>query len=164
MSLGYNTQKPLRTTNLPGSVGNTHIVRRNPPPRSTQSLPRLPPRAERKPVAAWAEKRGAASTPSGETARVVGGSGPTEENDAHWVYGTAVRDLLEEGVDDGIVATKGERVLLLYPQRHDADTGRVLMRAKIAHSKTGQLRHAWVEVYAGVDDDTRNVDDFSLVP
>jgi hypothetical protein len=63
-----------------------------------------------------------------------------------------------------MVAARGDRLLLVYPQRHDKQTGRVSMRLKTVHPVTAQLRYVWVDVYAGVDEDRRLVTDFSLRP
>ena len=81
--------------------------------------------------------------------------------DPHWVWGTAEYDLM---CGEERVATKGDRVLLAYPQRHDKQTGRVSMRLKTVHPVTAQLRYVWVDVYAGVDEDRRLVTNFSLRP
>ena len=157
MSLGFNMQRPLRSTNLPGSVGNGFVTRR---PNATQTQ-RTPPllNATR---AASADPPRRVSPPSVATP-VVPPAPPVSPEETHWVYGTALCDVHEEG-GGPLVASQGTRLLLVYPQRHDESTGRVCMRVKTADAATGQLSYAWVEVFSGNETDIRRVGDFSLVP
>lgn len=164
MSLGFNLQKPIRTTNLGGSVGNVYMVPSN---RRTGAvtLPRLQPALPSLPLATpppRARPAWLASQPPPPPETTVQSRPPP--GDDHWVYATALADLHEDGTVGGLVAQKGARILLVYPQKHDRDTGRVTMRVKIAEPDTGQLRYAWVEVFSGLDSGVRSVDAFSVVP
>ncbi len=105
MSLGYNTQKPMRSTNLPGSIGNTAFVRRaarrSPPVPKTRPPP-VPPSAVSSIVAVVTR------TPAPPVSEK-----PLEtiDDDTHWVYGTALKDLTS--LQGEVVAEKGDRCLFV---------------------------------------------------
>ena len=160
MSLGYNSQKPIRTTNMPGAIGNMVVrssARRSPPSRVTASIVRaaLSSSSAEKPVVLEPPKRQTTVTPSPPPSEV-----PTADD--NWVFATASEDIHDE--ENQCIASKGERMLLVYPQVYDKETGKVRMKAKVAHKETGQLRHVWIDVYSGPDEDVRHVHSFSLVP
>lgn len=163
MSLGYSSQKPVRTTNMPGAIGNMMVrssARRSPASRVASSLMRVTSSSSPPLVVEKTEPTRKLAAKVSQTIPFPPSS--LEATGEHWVYATASHDLFD---DQNIrFAAKGERVLLVYPQKYDKDTGKVSMRAKVAHKDTGQLRHIWTDVYSGPDEDTRSVHSFSLVP
>ena len=153
MSLGFNSLRKPRVTNLPGAVGANIIVQRraSPPrkpripfaepppikPKETRAVPRVPPQL---------------AAPRKEDSPL---------DDAHWTYATARAPLCNDEGEQ--VVDEESRVLLVYPMNADPETGRVRMRLKSAHAVTGQLSYTWVCVY---DPDVAKylVTDFSLLP
>ena len=89
-----------------------------------------------------------------------------EDTHSHWIYGTATCDIHEVDGPDGQspLATEGQRLLLVFPQKVDSETGRVEMRLKLVHPRTAQMKYVWIEVYSGVDTGRRSVTHFSTTP
>ena len=85
-----------------------------------------------------------------------------DEDNAHFVYATvAVDRLVEVDGDASPLATRGERVLLVYPMRTRGEEELITMRLKRCNPRNGQLSYHWVVVY---DNETASVTDFSLLP
>jgi hypothetical protein len=151
MSLGFNTMRNPRMTNLPGSVGGSIIVaipqRRTKAVRSTNSirsnktLP-FPQRDE--------------TTDVGKK-KVI----PVDETQHHGVYATVNTNLLEVSSLDEIFQDNA-RVYMVYPMRTEANE-KVSMRVKIVNSVTGQLSYKWVIAFDPSTDE-RFLRDFSLIP
>lgn len=174
MSLGFNVNRKIRTTNLPGAVGASVPMSRAssvPLPSRTVSTS-LPSSVAARRVAALAERLQAKrrlSPTSDDAPRKPPPSSsspspppppPLRSSEEHWVFGTASSPLLDRDTSEE-VASEGERVLLVYPMESDERTGRVHMRLKRAHPVTGQLSYAWVGVY-DPDTDVRSVRDFAV--
>ena len=79
-----------------------------------------------------------------------------------FVYATCACECVDLETQDPIAA-KGDRVMLVYPQRSDPDTGRIDMKLKRAHPVTGQLSFSWVTVYDPMIDEAHRMRDFSLI-
>ena len=139
MSLGFNPNRRHRVTTLPGGVSTKPVI-----PAALLPVPiRAPPPASVKPIP---NKK---NTSPGLTVSL---SSPP------WVYGIAQQELKDE--DSGtIVASQGDKVMLVYPMTEDND--RILMQMKCIHPVTAQLSYAKVVVYDG-NSETRAVTDFSL--
>lgn len=142
----------MRSTNLPGSIGNTAFVRRaarrSPPAPRPSSTP-----SAVNSIVAVVTRTPAPPVSEKPTLQAV-------DDDTHWVYGTALKDL--SSPEGEVVAKTGDRCMFVYPQKHD-DEGKVSMRLKKTHRDTAQLSYVWVEIYSGVDTDERFVGDYSLV-
>ena len=169
MSLGFNANRKRQTTNLPGSIGAATIYVRRPPPR-----PLLRPREITKTLASAARdaprdlapaSREVAVSREVAASREVGTSAPVpqedEDHSSHWVYATAVKDVMDVEDETRVVCAAGKRALLVYPMTTDPDTGRVRMRCKAVHPVTGQLSYATVLVY-DPDTEERPLVDFAL--
>ena len=155
MSLGFNQLRRPYYTNLPGAVG-ANVVRRSPTRRAQPPAPR--------PVVSLPEKKAApvkmvAATPPPPPSTT---SLATLFEETQWVYATAQVALTNDA--DETVASEGDRVVLVYPMRTDASTGRVSMRLKTVHPTTGALAHTWVSVYDPDAETPHLVTGFSLLP
>lgn len=166
MSLGFNTMRAPRVTNLPGSVGAS-IIMRNPQqrPRSKRvdlSETRLANRVMKQVDPSMPRLDGNRSVPLKETRY----ESAVVENDEcatteHAVWATVSSTLVEVGTEDEI-ATDQTRVYMVYPMRKETDE-RVSMRVKTVNSVTGQLYYTWVIVFDPVTDE-RFLHSFSLTP
>ena len=163
MSLGFNPNRPIRTTNLPGAVGNSVVS-------MASQRRRVSPGAARRAAPAAPNVRVVVPTPEPQKlAPVPQKPAPVEEDglrsvfeEAQWVYADAREPLVAEG-DGEEVAPAGGRVMLVYPMKTDEVTGRVTMRLKRVHALTGQLSYCWVVVY-DPEREGRPVTNFSLLP
>jgi hypothetical protein len=178
MSLGFNSIRRPHFTNLPGAVG-ANVVRRSPTRRaSAPALPMAPPKAPTPrpapptPRPAPSPAKSAPPAESVAKAQTIAPPPPMQTlredmaalyEESQWVYATARHGLEDEETGEAL-ACAGERVMLVYPMRTDATTGRVSMRLKAVHPTTGALRHAWVAVYdPDAEDDAHRVNQFSLL-
>lgn len=174
MSLGFNPNRKMRTTNLPGAVGASVPLSRSTTQRQPSSSSSALADAKRVAILAERmqilkkEKTMEEETPPlrKEVAKKRKASEEREEEGCdervdHWVFGTASSPLLDKDTGEE-VAKAGERILLVYPMKNDEESGKVHMRVKRANPVTGQLSYSWVVVY-DPDTDARNVHDFSMV-
>lgn len=159
MSLGFNPNRPMRTTNLPGAVGNSVVslpprlrapARRTSPMKSANLVARVEPSLPPQPMIP--EQLGQ------EESSFMRGV----HEEAQWVYADCLRPLQDASTGDE-VAPEGSRVMLVYPMHTDEVTGRVRMRLKTVHAGTGQLSYRWVKVYDPEQEHSRPVGNFSLV-
>jgi len=148
MSLGFNQNRKHRTSTLPGTVNATAVreTRRSTttaaasvlfPTTQSSTVPR-----RRSPAMAILE---------------------TVSEEVHVVYASVTERGLVAVEGGDVVASRGERVVLVYPMRSEGDDGVVSMRRKSVHPVTGQLSYDWVRVY-DPNSETRYVTDFSLLP
>ena len=145
MSLGFNPNRKHRSSTLPGAIAAMGVLPRTRPAavRRTSPVKLVVPAPVPVPVP-------------------VPVAAPPPLETSHWVYATAVVPLIDRLTSEALCEA-GARVLLVYPMESDAETGRVRMRLKHAHPRTGQLAQAWVDVY-DPDADVRTVTDFAMVP
>lgn len=184
MSLGFHNTRRIKMTNLPGSVGNSLMVRRNlspaaasldarrgsdslRPTTSMSSFPSIRDASRRTAETPWEGKKDlpriAAPPPVSILRTALPSSSPLPlPEEGHWVYATCTTSLVDED-DGGAVAEEGDTVVLVYPMREDSETGRVTMRAKTVDAVTGQLRYRRVVVYESGGEERRNVHSFRLV-
>jgi hypothetical protein len=150
MSLGFNTMRNPRTTNLPGGVNGSVIFSM---PRTVKSPRGNPP--VKKPL----ENK---SLPSPLNKAVVAVAENTTETDEsqHSVYAT-VKDRLLDVTGENVFEDKA-RVLMVYPMRKETNEN-VSMRVKMVNEITGQLSYKWVVVFDPSTDE-RFLTDFSLIP
>lgn len=169
-SLGFNTMRHPRVTNLPGSVGASIIVstRRTKPLGSSTAVVR-PSNNSRAPTASPLISGGTSSSSILKTKATQRDAATTAphphptlaEPSVHTVFATVVSGL-RDAASDVEVAADGARVVLVYPMR--AETAeQVSMRLKTVHPVTGQLAYRWVVVY-DPSTDQRFLRDFSLLP
>ena len=172
MSLGFNPNRPIRTTNLPGAVGNSVVSmasqRRRVSPGAATPRRAAPAAPSVRVLVQTPEPQKPAPVPQ-QPAPVPQQPAPAAEDglrsvfeEAQWVYADARESLVAEG-DGEEVAPAGGRVMLVYPMKTDEVTGRVTMRLKRVHALTGQLSYCWVVVY-DPEREGRPVTNFSLLP
>ena len=170
MSLGFNQLRRPYYTNLPGAVGAS-VVRRS-PTRRTPPTPRPPEMAPlrkeppmpvvQKPPMPVVQKPPTPVVQKPPMPVVVPDQLAALFEETQCVYATAQVALTDE--EGAVAASEGERLVLVYPMRTDAGTGRVRMRLKTVHPTTGALKHTWVGVYDPDADTPHLVTDFSLLP
>lgn len=145
MSLGFNSQRNPRKTNLPGAVGANIIFvapqRKYVKPNVTRSTKEPVPNTR-------VEKK--------ETPMV-----PDDMQEHHFAYATVDGTLLscDEEVE---IFPDGARVVVVYPMRKETDE-RVSMRVKAINNTTGQLSYTWAIIFDSTKD-KRYLKDFSLIP
>ena len=158
MSLGFNPNRKHRVTNLPGSVvGASTLVLPVRHARTRSDVFVVEQGGKRKsPPSALAAV--VVPTKKGEP-RKTKTAEPEDADDAHWMYGTAARDLPNRRTGD-VDIVKGTRALFVYPMEVEKADDRVYMRAKRADPVTGQLSYSWVLVHDPSNEE-RCVTDFS---
>lgn len=187
MSLGFNQNRKHRVSTLPGAVNATAVreTRRSTTTAAASVLfPTVPssaaPRRRSPPAAILGSKRPTATTLPALAPEVVAPAPappavapPTPvrletpprsaSEEMHAVYASVTEEGLVAVEGGDVVASHGERVVLVYPMRSEGDDGVVTMRRKSVHPVTGQLSYDWVRVY-DPNSETRYVTDFSLLP
>ena len=190
MSLGWNTHRNPRITNLPGAVGGSIIPVQNLGRKRVASPRARVPASIRSDAPSGigptrASVMSAASSSSARGATPVATPDPVEDHHAkatasslppqllqaameetQWVYADVDGDTgplvdAETGQVLHAEAPAGARVLLVYPMQPMSGSGGVRMRLKSVHPVTGQLAVRWVIVY-DTDTDKRYVSNFSL--
>ena len=152
MSLGFNTMRKPRMTNLSGSVGGSIIV--SIPQRRTKAVRSTSATGSNKTVSVLQRDE----TTDVEKKKIVP---DVDEIQHHGVYATVNANLLEVSSSDEIFPDKA-RVYMVYPMRTETNE-KVSMRVKIVNSVTGQLSYKWVIVFDPSTDE-RFLSDFSLIP
>lgn len=157
MSLGFNPNRKHRATTLPGGVNSALMP--PPPPRRTSLARRRSPSGS---LAPSVPPVTLASVSKPAPQPMLAKKEEEDDDESHWVYAT-VDTSLRSLEDDSVVASTGQRVLLVYPMADRENDGVVSMRLKAVHPVTGQLSYTWVAVY---DSNTklRSVSNFALVP
>ena len=162
-SLGYNFNRNPRYTNLAGSVGSSVIQMPARVHKPKTSSPRMDPK-----TAAAVPTPSPPSLPSSTPVRKQSASAPgladfeTLYHTTQFVYATACVKCMN---GEDTLAEENDRVMLIYPQRTNDETGCVEMRLKRAHPITGQLDLIWVTVYDPMDDEVpHKMRSFSLIP
>jgi hypothetical protein len=151
MSLGFNTMRNPRVTNLSGSVGGSIIV--SMPQRRTKAV--RPTNATNNKTVSFSQREETADVEKKKIVPVV------DEIQHHGVYATVNKNLLEVSSSDEIFPDKA-RVYMVYPMQTETNE-KVSMRVKIVNSVTGQLSYKWVIVFDPSTDE-RFLRDFSLIP
>lgn len=173
MSLGFNPNRPVRTTNLPGAVGGSilSVTRRrvrSPTGTATARPPTsapwrvapptttvvVTPSATTRRVHIQAEERVESGTSKVDAAKLY--------EEMQWVYANVTEPLVDADTDEAVGVDVDDRVLMVYPMQTDKDTGKVRMRLKSVHPVTGQLSVRWVVAY-DPDLEMRFLNRFSLV-
>ncbi len=83
-------------------------------------------------------------------------------DEMHTVYATVAVPLVNEA-DGTVVASAGDRVVLVYPMSSDAEDGRITMNLKSVNPNTAKLSYTAVTVY-DPNTEIRYVTKFSLIP
>lgn len=159
MSLGFNTMRAPRMTNLPGAVGANVIVsmgsaRRPARPRGTSTVSKVQVLRQSSPTESRSDVR---SSPDAsvvhEDADVV--------DDRHFVFASVRHGLLDAESDEE-VHPDGTRVCMVYPMRKESNE-KVSMRVKNTNKTTGQLSYKWVTVFDPTSEE-RFLVNFSSIP
>lgn len=154
MSLGFNHNRKHRSSTLPGTV-NPQLIRERRPPATTAAavVRRKSPPTPPTPVPTKTSQPPPPPPPAPVSSR---------DDEIHTVYATVAVALLSES-DGSVVASVGDRVVLVYPMASDAEDGRITMKLKSVHPNTGQLSYNTVTVY-DPNTETRYATKFSLIP
>jgi len=188
MSLGFNQNRKHRTSTLPGTVNATAVreTRRSTTTAAASVLfpttqSSTVPRRRSPAMAILGSKRPTTTLPTLAPQAVPPAPPPTlappapptpvrverppetVSEEVHVVYASVTERGLVAVEGGDVVASRGERVVLVYPMRSEGDDGVVSMRRKSVHPVTGQLSYDWVRVY-DPNSETRYVTDFSLLP
>ena len=159
MSLGFNSQRRRRHTNLPGAVGAAVIT--------MEQRPNLPRRVRKvsetlvESVSSPVPLSSSVKLPVPLLLSAEDPSSPTSSVE-HFVYATVVGKLACEERGDSPLCKDGERVCMVYPMEK-TDDEKVVMRMKTVDSVTGQLKYDWVVVHDLVTH-TSFLKNFSLIP
>ena len=167
MSLGFNTNRPLRTgaNQMLGSITNTSFIPISKPSKQVSSAPRpsLPspiPLLQNEPKTDNLLQR-RIELLEGQVKRLTESRKETElrmPEDVYTVYGIA-----EDTVCDSTgasLAKKGDAVKLIYPMKKEEE--RTVMRLMVVDVVTAQLSYHWIPVFEMVDGKPkRNVSHFS---
>ena len=169
MSLGYNTMRQPRRTQLPGTVGAS-VVRSpftaNGYTTRQQAQSGTPTVSTISSFLAKEKQKETLATNVTTTAcsiakKIENEFDPTI-NVYHSVFAT-VKTCLKEVDTNKNLAVNGERVLMVYPMRSNESDGTIHMRLKTVHPCSGQLMYNWAIVYNPINQD-RSLIEFSLTP
>lgn len=168
MSLGFNPNRPLRTTNLPGAVGGNILSISKPRVRNNlrRSSPITTTTVTVAPAATPRTTSNAASNAASNATSIGSIVKPDEQHklyeEMQWVYAdTTDEPLVDADTGKTVDIAGGTRVLMVYPMISAKDSGNVRMRMKSVNPVTGQLLMQWVIVYSP-ETDTRFLTRFSL--
>lgn len=158
MSLGFNTMRAPRYTNLPGAVGGSVIVSSFPSSgrqiRPSKYLNMTP--MKKKPSIPTPDV-----TPATAPVVKIETPSPQEFEQYHGVYATARSNLVDPESGEEVV-TDTTRVYMVYPMKVDSNE-KVIMRTKKVNCTSGQLSYHWVIIYDPTKEE-RYLSDFSIVP
>lgn len=164
MSLGFNPNRRVRMTNLPGAVGGSILpmstMRRRVP---SPAAPPPTPRTTTVVVTPAVRRVHIRADDNAEEVRPVDKDIAKQlYEEMQWAYADVAVPLLDADTD-AVVEDSGERVLVVYPMQTHPDTGRVRMRMKSVNDVTGQVSMRWVIVY-DPETETRYLTRFSCMP
>ena len=155
MSLGFNHNRKYTSSTLPGAV-TPMVIREN---RSRTSMVTAAMRKKSPPTPAPTKRTVLPPVAPHVQPHM---SHQTTIDEMHTVYATVAVPLVNEA-DGTVVASTGDRVVLVYPMSSDADDGRITMNLKSVNPNTARLSYTVVTVY-DPNTEIRYVTKFSLIP
>ena len=158
-SLGFNNNRKLRNSTLPGTVGMDNLRMQlfaSRPKKHVKEATKVLTVADSQAMETIPEVQKPVPPPVIRSPSIS-----NHETPVYWIYGIADATITSVDDVDRVLAKAGDRVMLVYPMRTDPRNGCIHMQLQSVHSVTGQLSLDWVEVY-NPDTEERKVSQFYL--